>query len=61
MVLKTSWSVRGLLEKLAISVPANDIYAFSSVLSDNAILHTLIDAVEHGTHGKRKSIASKCS
>ena len=63
------------LEKLAISVPADDIvstlilstclragripqYAFSSVLSGNATLHTLIDVVEHGTHGKRKSLTT---
>jgi len=46
------------LEKLAISVPPDNIYAFSSALAGNATLHTLIDVVDHGMHGKRKSLTT---
>jgi len=41
------------LEKLAVSVPAEDIYTFASSLAGTTSLHTLIDVVDHGAHGKQ--------
>jgi len=46
------------LEKLAVSVPAEDIYTFACALAGTDTLHTLIDVVEHGTHGKRVSLTT---
>ncbi len=63
------------LEKLAISVPAENIvsllvlsgclktgrasqYTFSPALAGTATLHTLIDMVEHGAHGKQMSLTT---
>jgi hypothetical protein len=63
------------LEKLAVSVPAENIvslpvlsgclkaghvsqYSFSSALASAATLHTLIDMVEHGAHGKQTSLTT---
>jgi hypothetical protein len=63
------------LEKLAISVPAENIvslpvlsgwikterasqYTFSSALASTATLHTLIDMVDHGAHGKQISLTT---
>lgn len=41
------------LEKLAISIPTDDIDSFTSVLATSTSLHTLVDVVNHGTYGKR--------
>ncbi|KAI9433027.1 hypothetical protein H4582DRAFT_1820281 [Lactarius indigo] len=46
------------LEKLAISIPADDISSFASVLAASTSLHTLIDVVNHGTYGKRTSLTT---
>ncbi|KAH9020018.1 hypothetical protein EDB85DRAFT_1872767 [Lactarius pseudohatsudake] len=52
------------LEKLAISIPTDDIvslpsfYSFASVLAASTSLHTLIDVVNHGTYGKRTSLTT---
>ena len=66
------------LEKLAISVPVEDIvsfcrffcqrgfrldariiqYTFASALAGTATLHTLVDVVEHGAHGKQTSLTT---
>jgi len=46
------------LEKLAVSVPAEDIYTFASALTATSTLHTLVDVVEHGTHGKQVSLTT---
>jgi hypothetical protein len=65
------------LEKLAVSVPAENIvslpvfsstwlragpyitqYTFASALASTATLHTLIDVVEHGMHGKQMSLTT---
>jgi len=46
------------LEKLAISVPAENIYTFSPALAGTATLRTLIDMVEHGAHGKQMSLTT---
>ena len=76
--LKTLMGCEG-LEKLAVSVPVEDIvsfcrfffcqrgfrldariiqYTFASALADTATLHTLVDVVEHGTHGKQTSLTT---
>ncbi|KAI0267493.1 hypothetical protein BC834DRAFT_871545 [Gloeopeniophorella convolvens] len=47
------------LERLAISVPADDINTFSPVLSISSNLHTLIDVTEHGTHGPKSSLTTE--
>jgi hypothetical protein len=63
------------LEKLAVSVPAENIvslpvlsrslkaarvsqYTFSSALAGTATLHTLLDMVVHGAHGKHMSLTT---
>ncbi|KAH8997952.1 hypothetical protein EDB92DRAFT_1792057 [Lactarius akahatsu] len=52
------------LEKLAISIPTDDIvslpsfYSFASVLAASTSLHTLIDVVNHGTYGKRTPLTT---
>lgn len=46
------------LEKFAISVPVETIDTFSSVLAGTATLHTLIDMIEHGAHGKQMSLTT---
>jgi len=46
------------LEKLAISVPVETIGTFSSALAGTATLHTLIDMVDHGAHGKQMSLTT---
>jgi len=46
------------LEKLAVSVPVEDIYTFASALAGTATLHTLVDVVEHGAHGKQTSLTT---
>ncbi|KAI9459218.1 hypothetical protein BJY52DRAFT_1370070 [Lactarius psammicola] len=52
------------LEKLAISIPTDDIvslpsfYSFASVLAASTSLHTLIDVANHGTYGKRTSLTT---
>ena len=33
-------------------------YTFASVLAGTATLHTLVDVVEHGTHGKQTSLTT---
>jgi len=48
----------GKLEKLAISIPTDDIYSFMSVLTASTSLHTLIDMVNHGTCGKRMPLTT---
>jgi hypothetical protein len=61
------------LEKLAISIPTNDMvslprgnigaryvpqYSFTSVLTTSTSLHTLIDMVDHGTYGKQMPLTT---
>jgi len=58
-----SWGLENLmecerLEKLAISVPVENIGTFSSALAGTATLHTLIDMVDHGAHGKQMSLTT---
>jgi len=46
------------LEKLAVSVPSDNIYAFASALAGTATLHTLVDVVECGMSGMRTSLTT---
>ncbi|KAI9513389.1 hypothetical protein F5148DRAFT_971713 [Russula earlei] len=46
------------LEKLAVSVPADNIHAFASALAGTATLHTLIDVGELGMDGKQVSLTT---
>lgn len=48
----------GRLEKLAIPIPTDDIYSFTSVLTASTSLHTLIDMANHGTYGKRTPLTT---